>query len=156
MLAIIAPNADDLRRPHWRQQPRVTECNLIDPSGVQALHISTCFFRRRNQKACDDIVSRERFDQPVLGLAIALKAAIFHSSISPRSEVAFAIFDCQLPIENWPESHAAGGSNRQLKIGVEDHPSFLFQSRPSYYGTLSLASSDRALSLPRTSTAETE
>src|ERR1700730_9979555 len=85
MLAIIAPNADDLRRLQWRQQLRVTECNLVDPSGMQALRVSAGFFRRRNQQACDEIVSCERFDQPVLGLAMALKAAIFHSSISPRS-----------------------------------------------------------------------
>jgi hypothetical protein len=45
------------------------------------------------------------------------------------------------------------GANRQMNIGVDN---FRFSRGRLCYGTLSLASSDRALSLPRTSMAETE
>ena len=132
MLAIVAPHADNFRRPHRRQQHRFFQRDLLDPPRAHAFQVAVRLFRRRQQNPQNCVPPRHRLNQPVVCLTIPLKPTIFHRHLS-NHETA-----------NSREKFPTPAQARQPKP----------EARP--YGTVSLASPDRALSFPRTSTADTE
>src|SRR6476659_10069192 len=81
MLAIVSSNADDLRRPHGRQQNGLLQGDGFDPAGAQAFHDAVILFGRCKQDSYDGIAPGHRLDQAVLSLSIQLKSAIFHLSL---------------------------------------------------------------------------
>ena len=80
MLAIVAPHADDLRRPHRRQQRSFRQRNRLDSPRAQAFHVTVGLFGRGEQDTHDRVPPGDGLDQPVLGLTIELKSAVFHRS----------------------------------------------------------------------------
>jgi len=70
MFAIIASDADNLRRPNCGQQCRFGQRDCFDLPRAKALHVAIGFFGRRQQDANNGIAPGDWLNQSVMGLTI--------------------------------------------------------------------------------------
>ena len=82
VFAVVASDADNLRRPCDRQKSGVFQADRFDPAGSQAFDVAAGLFRRRKQNPYNRLSSGNGLDQAVVGLSVLLKAAVFNRNLS--------------------------------------------------------------------------
>jgi hypothetical protein len=83
VLAIVAADADDLRRLDRRQQRRLSERDAVHAATGKAFDIAIAILRSLEEQASDlvFVVARNRLDEAVVGGTVEIESAVFHLDI---------------------------------------------------------------------------